>query len=121
MVVGDAVKFDSDAVTLSPPNHCVMSENGHVLPRRDEKESDLHTRDDRNRIFNPTTISGKIQPSDDMRPLVISNEGSREVDVESLTAALDHFRSHTNEGFVMLHMQCRQPQRRIPRLCEVFC
>ena len=90
-MVGDSVKFDPDAFSPRPPNLGVMNDDGKVLARREQKESDIHAWNDLNRVFNPTTISGKIHRSDGIRPpFVIGKEGSRQGDGKSLMAALDH-------------------------------
>ncbi len=92
IVVGDSVKFDPDAFSPRPPNLGVMNDDGKVLSRREQKESDIHAWNDLNRVFNPTTISGKIHRSDGIRPpfVIIGKEGSRQGDGKSLMAALDH-------------------------------
>lgn len=90
-MIGDGVKFDPDAFSPRPPNLGVMNDDGNVLSRREQKESDIHAWNDLNRVFNPTTISGKIHRSDGIRPpFVIGKEGSRQRDGKSLMAALDH-------------------------------
>ena len=91
IAVGDRVEFDPDAFSPRPPNLGVMKDDGNVLSKREQKESDIHAWNDLNRVFNPTTISGKIHRSDGIRPpFVIGKEGSRQGDGKSLMAALDH-------------------------------
>ena len=85
------LKFDPDAFSPGPPNICVLNDNGCVLSRRDQKETDSHTGDELNRVLNPTTTSGKIHRSDDMRP-VRRHEGARKRRREPLMAALNHGR-----------------------------
>jgi hypothetical protein len=90
MVVGDSVKLDTNPCIREPPNLCCLNKDGITLFRRDQKESDIHTGDEPNRAFNPTTVSGKIHRSDDMWSVVVSKESSGEGDGKSLIAALDH-------------------------------
>ena len=90
-MVGDSVKFDPDASSPRPPNLGVMNEDGNVLPRRKQKESDIHAWNDLSCVFNPATVSGKIHQPDGIRtPFVIGIKGSRQGDGKSLIAALDH-------------------------------
>jgi hypothetical protein len=112
-VVGDSVKFDPDALSPCPPNLGVMDNDGNVLARRQEKESDIHAWNDLNRVFNPTTVSGKIHRSDGIRPpFAISKEGSRQGSGKSRIAALDHISPD-------MQMQCRREQRGFPEFLSL--
>ena len=104
-MVGDSVKFDPDAFSPRPPNLGVMDNDGNVLSRREEKESDIHAWNNLNRVFNPTTVSGKIHRSYGIRPpFAIGKEGSRQGGGKSWIAALDHISPD-------MQMQCRREQR----------
>ena len=90
-MVGDSVKFDPDPFSPRPPNLGIMNDDGSVLSRREQKESDIHACNDLNRVFNTTTISGKIHRSDGIRPpFAIDKKRSRQGDRKSLMAALYH-------------------------------
>ena len=113
-MVGDSVEFDPDALSPSPPNLGVMNDDGNVLSRSEQKEGDIHAWNDLNRVFNPTTISGKIHRSDGIRPpFAIGKEGSREGGGKSLMAALDH-------NSLDMQMQCRQEQRGSPEFLSLL-
>ena len=112
-MVGDSVEFDPDALSPSPPNLGVTDNDGNVFSRREEKESDIHAWNELNRVFNPTTISGKIHRSDGIRPpFAIGKEGSREGGGKSLMAALDH-------NCLDMQVQCRQEQRGFPEFLSL--
>ena len=113
-MVGDSVKLDPDALSPSPPNLGVMDNDGNVFSRREEKESDIHAWINLNRVFNPTTISGKIHRSDGIRPpFAIGKEGSRQGGGKSLMAALDH-------NSLDMQMQCRREQRGFPEFLSLL-
>ena len=113
-MVGNSVKLDPDALSPRPANLGVMNDDGNVLSRREEKESDIHAWNDLNRVFNPTTVSGKIHRSDGIRPpFAIGKEGSRQGGGKSRIAALDH-------NSLDMQMQCRREQRGFPEFLSLL-